>query len=305
MAAHATLGRTARASLARHLPGYLLVLPSVLLIAVFVWYPLVKVIQASLYTWDGLGPLKQFVGLANYQRMFLEDDIFRNSLRNTVVWAIMYTAIPTMIGLVVAMLVDSKVRGEAIFKGMIFLPWAFSAVVVGFIWAEMYNPAVGLVNGVLRGVGLDVLAVAWLASPTFALPAINLAACWVRTGFAMVILLAGLRGIPTELIDASMIDGANRWQTIRRVVLPLLRPSLTIVIGTSLMLSVGAFDEVWVMTKGGPGFSTYLLSVYLYVSTFQSHQAGLGAAIGVVMFVLSAAGGSVYVRQMIRGEATY
>jgi raffinose/stachyose/melibiose transport system permease protein len=292
-------------TLTRWLPAYLFVLPSVVLIALFVWYPLASAAEASLFDWDGIGPLAHFVGLGNYQHLFGDDEIFQSALRNTLVWTAMYTVIPTIIGLAVALLVDSKVRGEAVFKGAIFLPWAFSSVVVGFIWSWMYNPGVGLVNDVLRGVGLDALARPWLADATLALPAINVAASWVRTGFAMIIFLAGLRGIPAELIQAAMIDGANRRQAFWHVILPLLWPSLTIVIGTSLMLSMGAFDEVWVMTKGGPGFSAYLLAVYLYISTFQTHQAGVGAAIGVVMFVLAALGGSFYVRQMIRGETTY
>jgi raffinose/stachyose/melibiose transport system permease protein len=309
-------GRVAFARLARRRAGtpsllvgrlspYLLVLPTVCLVATFVWYPLLRAVQASLYQWDGVGELGRFVALANYQRMFLDDPIFRNALRNTLLWAVMYTAIPTLIGLAVALLVDSDVHGEALFKGAIFVPWAISPVVVGFIWTQMYNPSSGLVDGVLRAVGLGGLARPWLADSALALPAINLAASWVRTGFAMIIFLAALRGIPSDLIEAARIDGASVVQGIWHIVLPLLRPAFTVVIGTSLMLSIGAFDEVWVMTKGGPGFSTYLLSVYLYISTFQTHQAGLGAAIGVVMFLLAGIGGFLYVRQMIRGEVSY
>ena len=121
----------------------------------------------------------------------------------------------------------------------------------------------------------------------------------------MIVFLAALRGIPGDLIEAARIDGASLRQGIWYIVLPLLRPAFTVVIGTSLMLSMGAFDEVWVMTKGGPGYSSYLLAVDLYISTFQTHQAGVGAAIGVVMFLLAAGGGFVYVRQMIRGEVNY
>jgi raffinose/stachyose/melibiose transport system permease protein len=217
----------------------------------------------------------------------------------------MYTAIPTLIGLAVALLVDSNVKGEALFKGAIFIPWAISPVVVGFIWTQMYNPSSGLIDSVLRAIGLPGLARPWLADASLALPAINLAACWVRTGFAMIVFLAALRGVPSELLEAARIDGAGLWQGLWHIVLPLLRPAFTIVIGTSLMLSMGAFDEVWVMTKGGPGFSSYLLSVYLYISTFQTHEGGLGAAIGIVLFLLAGIGGFIYVRQMIRGEASY
>lgn len=298
-------GGLIRSVAGRNLAAYLLVLPTVLLVAGFVWYPLLRGVQASLYQWDGIGPLDRFIGPGNYQRLLLEDPIFRNALRNTVLWAVMYTAIPTLIGLAVALLVDSNVRGEALFKGAIFVPWAVSPVVVGFIWTQMYNPSSGLVDGVLRSVGLAGLARPWLADAALALPAINLAACWVRTGFAMIVFLAALRGIPGELIEAARIDGAGLWDGLWHIVMPLLRPAFTIVIGTSLMLSVGAFDEVWVMTKGGPGFSSYLLSVYLYISTFQTHESGLGAAIGVILSVLAAVGGFVYVRHMIRGETSY
>src|SRR5207245_4665384 len=135
----------------------------------------------------GVGPMDRFVGSGNYQRMFLDDPIFLNALRNTLLWAVMYTGIPTFIGLMVALLVDSKIRGEALFKGAIFTPWAISPVVVGFIWTQMYNPSSGLVNGVLRAVSLPGLAHPWLADASLALPAINLAASWVRTGFAMVV----------------------------------------------------------------------------------------------------------------------
>ena len=119
--------RAAWSSVSRNLTAYLLVLPTLLLVATLVWYPLVRVVQASLFLWDGVGPMERFVGSANYQRMFLEDPIFRNALRNTLLWAVMYTGIPTFIGLAVALLVDSKVRGEALFKGAIFTPWASSS----------------------------------------------------------------------------------------------------------------------------------------------------------------------------------
>jgi raffinose/stachyose/melibiose transport system permease protein len=305
LAARSGAAGALRSAVTRNMAAYLLVLPTVLLVATFVWYPLLRAMQASLYQWDGIGPMDRFVGFGNYRRLFLEDPIFRNALRNTLLWAVMYTAIPTLIGLAVALLVDSNVKGEALFKGAIFIPWAISPVVVGFIWTQMYNPSSGLIDSVLRAIGLPGLARPWLADASLALPAINLAACWVRTGFAMIVFLAALRGVPSELLEAARIDGAGLWQGLWHIVLPLLRPAFTIVIGTSLMLSMGAFDEVWVMTKGGPGFSSYLLSVYLYISTFQTHEGGLGAAIGIVLFLLAGIGGFIYVRQMIRGEASY
>jgi ABC-type sugar transport system permease subunit len=169
----------------------------------------------------------------------------------------------------------------------------------------MYHPAGGLINQFFRSVGLDKLAQPWLASATLVLPAINVASSWVHTGFALVVFLAGLRSIPEELVEAATIDGANQWQIIRAILIPLLRPAFTVVLGWTLMLSVNVFDQINILTKGGPGRASEVLSIYLYVKAFLEHQAGMASAIGVIMFLLAALGGMIYVRQMIAGEVSY
>jgi ABC-type sugar transport system permease subunit len=151
---------------------------------------------------------------------------------------------------------------------------------------------------------LGQIATAWLANKNTVLPAINIASTWVRTGFAMVVFLAGLKAIPSDLIEACKVDGGTRWQTIRYVIIPLLRPAFIVVIGTSLMLSIAVFDEIAVMTQGGPGRASEVLSLYLYSKTFRDQMAGVASAIGIVMFLLSALGGTMYVKQMIKGEVT-
>lgn len=288
--------------LRRYGVAYLFLLPTVILMAIFTWYPLAQAVYASLFRWDGIRPLSEstFVGLGNYLDLTV-DPFFLNAAKNTLLWMAMYIINPTVLGLLVAIMVDSRVKGETFFKSVIYLPGTIALVLVGFIWTWIYFPQ-GPVNQVLQAIGLGHLSRAWLADKVTVLPAINIASTWVRTGFAMVVFLAGLRAIPPDLVEASKIDGASRWQTIWHVILPLLRPAFTVVIGTSLMLSIAVFDEVYVMTQGGPGRASEVLSLYLYAKTFRDQMAGLASAIGVVMFIVSALGGTLYVRQMIRRE---
>jgi ABC-type sugar transport system permease subunit len=291
--------------LGRWLPAYLLVLPTLVLVALFWWYPLLNVLYASLFKWDGLAPLTHFVGLANYRALILEDRYFLNAVKNTLLWTAMYVTVPVAMGLVAALMLNARIKGENFFKGVIYFPSAISFAVVAFIWGWMYHPAGGLINQFLRSVGLGALAQPWLASDTLVLPAINVASSWVHTGFALVVFLAGLRGIPEELVEAATIDGASQWQIIRSILIPLLRPAFTVVLGWTLMLSVNVFDQINILTKGGPGRASEVLSIYLYVKAFLEHQAGVASAIGVIMFLLAALGGMIYVRQMVAGEVSY
>jgi raffinose/stachyose/melibiose transport system permease protein len=293
-----------RARPTRIVLGYLLLLPSVVLVALFWWYPLLEVLYASFFDWDGLSPLEHFVGLANYRVLLFEDPYFWNAVKNTMIWSAMYVTVPVAIGLIAALMLNARIKGENLFKGILYLPSAISFAVVAFIWGWMYHPAGGLVNQMLRALNLGMLAQPWLASNVFVLPAINVASSWVHTGFALVVFLAGLRSIPDELIEAATIDGAGQWQVIRHILIPLLRPAFTVVLGWTLMLSVNVFDQINILTKGGPGRASEVLSIYLYVKTFLEHQAGMASAIGIVMFLLAAAGGILYVRQMISQEVT-
>ena len=284
-------------------PAYLFLLPTLVLMAVFMWYPLFNTFYASLFQWDGYAPLTlhNFVGLKNYLGL-IQDVNFLNAARNTLVWMFMYVFNSTLFGLVLALVLDAQVKGEVAFKILIYLPGTIALVLVGFIWTYIYFPT-GPVNQILRAVGLGHFAMAWIANKTTVLPAINVASTWVRTGFAMVIFLAGLKAIPPDLIEACRVDGGTRWQITRHVVLPLLRPAFTVVIGTSLMLSIAVFDEISVMTQGGPGRASEVLSLFLYSKMFRDQLAGYASAIGILMFLISGLAGMMYVRQMVKGEA--
>jgi multiple sugar transport system permease protein/raffinose/stachyose/melibiose transport system permease protein len=286
----------------KHGSAYLFLMPTLVLMAVFMWYPLFNTFYASLYQWDGFAALSQsnFIGFKNYLDL-LQDVNFLNAARNTILWMLMYVFNSTLFGLVLALVLDSRIKGEILFKVLIYLPGTIAMVLVGFIWTYVYFPS-GPINQVLRLAGLGKLATAWLANKSTVLVAINIASTWVRTGFAMVIFLAGLKGIAPDLIEACKVDGGTRWQITRHVVLPLLRPAFTVVIGTSLMLSIAVFDEIAVMTQGGPGRASEVLSLFLYSKMFRDQLAGSASAIGIVMFVISAFAGMMYVRQMVKRE---
>jgi multiple sugar transport system permease protein len=281
---------------------YLFILPTLILMFLFMWYPLFKTFYASLFKWDGYAPLNlsNFVGLKNYLGLF-QDVNFLNAVRNTVIWMGMYVINSTLFGLVLALVLDAHIKGEVFFKILIYLPGTIALVLVGFMWTYIYFPS-GPVNQILRTVGLGKFAIAWLANKSTVLPAINIASTWVRTGFAMVIFLAGLKAISPDLIEACKIDGGTQWQITRHVILPLLRPAFTVVIGTSFMLSIAVFDEIAVMTQGGPGRASEVLSLFLYSKMFRDQLAGYASAIGIVMFLVSALLGMMYVRQMVKRE---
>jgi ABC-type sugar transport system permease subunit len=282
--------------------AYLFLLPTLILMTLFMWYPLFNTFYASLFKWDGYAPLNlsNFAGLKNYLGL-IQDVNFLNAGRNTLIWMLMYVVNSTLFGLVLALVLDAHIKGEVLFKILIYLPGTIALVLVGFIWTYIYFPS-GPVNQVIRAVGLGKFATAWLANKSTVLLAINIASTWVRTGFAMVIFLAGLKAISPDLIEACKIDGGTQWQITRHVVLPLLRPAFTVVIGTSLMLSIAVFDEIAVMTQGGPGRASEVLSLYLYSKMFRDQLAGYASAIGIVMFIVSALAGMMYVRQMVKRE---
>ena len=176
---------------------------------------------------------------------------------------------------------------------------------IGQIWLWIYQPNWGLINATLRGIGLDSLAQAWLAKPQFALLAVILAWSWQQTALSMVIFLAGLTAIPQELIEAAHIDGANYFQRVRRVIVPLLAPASVVVIALAVINSLKSFDVLYVMTRGGPFHSSDNLAMFMYNESFQKYNMGYGSAIAFVLFLITLAVNIVYFRQSAQVERLY
>ena len=255
--------------------------------AVVILAPALYSFLISFTDWRGLGAERSFVGIANYRRM-LTDDSFHNALGNTLLWTVVAVVIPTGIGLTLALVLE---RGHLIGRGLkslYFFPIALSLVIVGQVWFWIYQPTTGLLNIALRAVGLDALATAWLSNPSTALWAVMIAWSWQQVALAMILFLAGLTGIPKDVIEAGRVDGASRWQEIRHLVLPMLRPAGVIVVALSMINALRSFDIVYIMTQGGPFRSSDTLALMMYREAFRSYNMGYGSAVAVAIFMTTA-----------------
>ena len=197
------------------------------------------------------------------------------------------------------------IKGETLFKTIIYLPMTFSFVVVGLIWSWIYLPQAGMLNLALDKLGLGFLKHAWLGDPHTALYAIIAAASWQQTGFAMVLYLAGLRGIPPRIIEAAEVDGANGWQRFWRVIFPMLRSTNAVVISTTVINSLRVFDIVYITTQGGPNRASDVLGTLIYRELFWNFRVGYGSALSVILFLFTLVVIVFYFRTMIRKEAGY
>jgi ABC-type sugar transport system permease subunit len=262
-----------------------LALPVVLFIGAFI-YPVVDTLVLSFYKWDGFSP-RSYVGWANYAMLFHQPR-FLHALANNGKWLLYYLFIPTLAGLGLALLLDTDLRGGRFFRTVFFLPFTITTVAVASVWRWLYNADMGAINEVLRALGLDALAMNWLGDPHINTYAIMLASLWSWSGFTFLIYFAGLRGIPTEYIEAAKIDGAGPLTILTRIKLPLLLPSTIVILGIAGVDSMRVFDLVWATTQGGPFQSSTVLAVEMYDASFNRTELGTGAAIAVCLLLLSA-----------------
>jgi len=259
--------------------------PALILFAAFIAYPTFNTFYLSLTSWDGMTPVARFVGTRNYERL-ATDTRFQAAVLNTFGYVTVFTLASMAAGLVLALLLNEAGRLSAAMKTLIFIPLAFPHVVTAMAWRWMYEPHSGTINEMLRGVGLESWALAWLGDPRTALIAVTVVAVWQHAPFVMVLYLAGLTAIPNELIEAAKLDGATRFQITWRVVLPMLR-HVTMVAGVlTVIFGFKIFDLVYMLTRGGPGSATEVLAHFMYFKAFQEFQQGYASAIAVVLFLI-------------------
>lgn len=278
---------------------YLFLLPALVIYCVFLVYPLFDSLSISLTNWDGLSPVRTFVGLANYQRIF-NDPIAVTAFENNLIWTAVMVVAPTVLGLLLALGLNRRFPGRTIFRSLFYAPGILPLVGVAALWTWMYDPNVGLINAFLRNVGLGGLAQQWLGSPTTALPSVMVASIWQGLGFPMVLFLAGLQSIPEEQYEAARVDGAGTWQRFWHVTLPGLRETYIIVVTLGVIGSFKAFDLIYAMTYGGPGQATQVLASWMYFNTFQYYHAGYGSALAWVILVISLTVTIPYIRIITR-----
>jgi raffinose/stachyose/melibiose transport system permease protein len=279
------------------------VAPAVLLFVAFLVYPMVSTVVMSFFSWDGfVTSSPAFVGVQNYVKIFTQDPVFWTAFVNTAIWLAMSLVIPTTLGLLLALALNTKLFGRNVMRSVFYIPAVLASIAVATMWVWLYNPKSGLIDGVLRAVGLGSVAQDWLGNSHIALYAIFIAFVWQTAGFAMVLYLAGLQNVPDELVEAARIDGAGRWQIFRAVTFPALRPTTIIVIVLTMISSLKVFDLIVGMTQGGPAQSTQVLALWSYTQSFGNHVFGLGNAIATVLFVLSLVVVVPYMAWTLRGD---
>ncbi|MCC6729533.1 MAG: sugar ABC transporter permease [Chthonomonadales bacterium] len=263
--------------------GYLFALPYLLLFLVFMVGPMAYGFYISLHEWHILGRQKPFVGLANY-RALLADDLFGIAMLNTAYFALL-TVIPgNALSLLLAMGLNARIRGETALKTAFYLPVVLSVAVVAIIWRWAYSTEFGWINHYLRLLGLPPAA--WLNSPKLAMPSLALMSIWWGAGGQMLIYLAGLRGIPEELYEAAMIDGAGARARFRHVTLPMLRPTLLFCLVMAVIGSSQVFGQSYILTAGGPLYSTLTVALYMYQTGFSLYRLGYACAVAYALFVV-------------------
>lgn len=264
---------------------YALVLPGFLVYGAFLLYPLLRAIQYSLYEWDGLSATSTFVGLANYVDL-VGDDQLRASFLHAFVLIFFFAVLPVVLGLLVAALLRrADLRGLGLFRTIVFLPQVIAMVVVAVSWRQLYAGD-GLINTVLRAIGLEQWATAWLGSYTFALPAVGLVGTWVQTGLVTVLLLAGMSRIPAELFEAVRLDGAGPVREFFAITLPAVRGEIAVALTLTIIAALKTFDLVYVMTGGGPSHQTSVPSYEVFRRAFQLGEVGSSTAIAITLTVI-------------------
>jgi len=258
---------------------YIFIGPAALLFAAFSLIPIIIAITLSFQDTQTLGE-GQWVGLDNYTEMG-SDRLFRTALINTLVFTVGTVPTAMAMGLALAVALNRPLPGRGVLRAMFFVPMVAAGVVVGVIMSWIFNVDYGVANNALALFGIDRMP--WLTSPNMAMFTLIIVVVWTRIGFCMVIYLGALQSIPSELKEAAAIDGAGRWARFRSITLPMLTPTTSILVILNVVFSIQAFDVIYVMTGGGPGFSTTVLIQYVFRSAFQDGQMGYAAALGLVL----------------------
>jgi alpha-glucoside transport system permease protein len=277
------------------LQGLFFIAPALVVLGIFLVYPAYYTVRLAFYQGDFLYRFSNFLGLDNFKELLTDDPSFLDlssfppsgALVNNFRWVIFYIALSLAFGLGLAVLAV-RVRYERVVKSIIFVPMAISATAVGLIWLFVYSPDLdnGILNAVIHGVDHGFDPIAWVGRPSTVNYALIFAYVWASTGFVMVVLSAAIKGIPTEIIEASRVDGAGEWAIFRRIMVPMLSLPIAVVTVWLFINVIKVFDIIYVMTGGGPGTSSRVIAYTMYKETFENGRGGYGAAVAVLMLLL-------------------
>jgi len=275
-----------------------LLLPVIVLVTVFSILPLLRGIYLG-FTDYRLGDPISFNGIENYIQLF-NDEYFWNSFKIGMIWTIVVTALQVILGLVLALLLNNKIRFASFYTVLILLPWATPPIIRGILWRQMYEPNAGAVNILFSYAGIISAPINWLSSFEYVIPAVIVAGVWGEISKAAIFLLAGLQTISNDLYEASKIDGARLWDQFRHITIPSLKPVLAAIISLTFMWNFNTFGIIWVLTQGGPGGLTRLPMLAAYEEGFRYGYIGYAAAIGNVMVIILSLVLFMYIRVQLR-----
>lgn len=279
--------------------SFLFIAPAVVILLALSIYPLFYAIKVSFQTNTGQNvawSLQNFTRLAT-------DKFFLEALAHTVIYALVALTFEFLLGLGLAVLMNQAIRARSFFRALLLVPMMLPPVVVGVVWRLMLNSNFGAVNGTLKWIGINTTALTWTASPKLAFASVIAVDIWQWTPFIFLVLLAGLQAIPQEPYEAALIDGSSSWQTFRNVTLPLLKPAILIALLLRTMDLLRVFDQIFILTEGGPGFSTETISLYIYRTAFRFSNFGYAAAMSFVLLILTNIISLFYIRMLQRQEA--
>ncbi|TXK82640.1 carbohydrate ABC transporter permease [Paenibacillus sp. N3.4] len=262
----------------------LFLLPGLLLFTVFFIYPVVQTVYYSLHNWDGVTSMK-FVGLDNYVKMFTDDPNFKKAFVNGLVFVFFSLIFQLPAAFILALLVSRKVKGSKWFRNIYFFPVIMSTTMVSLMWGKMFDPTIGLINSILRSIGLESWAQLWLGDSNTAIFAVAFVLVWHHIGYHMLIMYAGIQSIPEQIYEAAKLDGASNLRVIWHVTLPLLADVLKVDVVLAVVGSLKVFEQVYVMTGGGPDNSTTVIALRMFQEAFLKMNFGYGSALAVFLVI--------------------
>ena len=266
--------------------GILFTLPLLAMVTVFLLLPMANAVYYVFVDFNGIEPRPPFVGLDNFTELFRDPDVY-SAFKNNVIWIVVGTIAPLVLGLGLALLLWQVRRGSVVYRVAFFMPFVLPQVAVGVVWGWIYEPSRGWLNKVLDGMGLDAVTTGWLGNPDTALYAVLATAVWSQVGFVFVIFLSALRTVDVDLVDASRLDGANGRQRLRYIIVPQIMPVFLMVTTITLLGGFSVFDIIFVMTGGGPAGATEVLGTYAYSSAFQLNRISYGTTLALLITVMA------------------
>ncbi|MCW8378409.1 carbohydrate ABC transporter permease [Streptomyces justiciae] len=276
-------------------------LPALVLFIGLVLLPMLFALYAAFFRWGGFGMPEDYVGVDNFTDLF-DNPVFMGDLWRCLVLVLLTLALQLPFALAMAVLLNQRLRGRAVYRMLFFAPYVLSEAITGVLFSMVFAPDDGLADHLLGSIGLDSLGGEWFADPSWVMATLFIVMTWKYFGFHMMLYLAGLQSVPRELTEAALIDGANAWQRFRSVTLPLLMPTIRISIFLAVIGSIQLFDLVWVITQGGPDHHSETMAVTMFQYGFKRYQVGYASAISVVMFGICLVFALAYQRFVLRRD---